>query len=109
MESENLENAENEASELINSAKKVITWKIKVEDDGEIASSDGILMESEYSSHDLVNLEKFKLKPVQETVYSFSALVGCFFLVLVIPLLIFFSARYRENKNEGIRVAIEEE
>jgi heme/copper-type cytochrome/quinol oxidase subunit 2 len=29
--------------------------------------------------------------------------------VLVIPLLIFFSARYRENKNEGLRAAIEEE
>ena len=109
LESENLENAQSEASELINSAKKTITWKIKVEDDGEIASSAGMLIESEYSSHELVNLEKFTLNPVQETVYSFSALVGCFFLVLVIPLLIFFSAKYRENKNEGLRAAIEEE
>jgi len=109
LESENLANAQSEASELINSARKTITWKIKVESDGEITSSTGMLVESEYSSHELVKLEQFQLKPIQETVYSFSALVGCFFLVLVIPLMIFFSARYRENMNEGIRESIEDE
>lgn len=109
LESENLQNAQSEANDLILSAKKTITWKIKIEDDGEIASSAGMLVESEYASHELLNLEKFQLNPVQETVYSFSALIGCFFLVLVIPLMIFFSARYRESKDEVLRVTIEEE
>ena len=107
LESENLQNAENETSSLIENAKKTITWKIKVEDGGSIANSDGMLIESSYTSHELVGLEKFKLDPVQETIYSFSALVGCFFLVLVIPLMIFFSARYRENINEGIRESVQ--
>ena len=88
---------------------KSCPWKIKIEDGGEIASSEGVLVESEFSSHELLELEKFKLNPVQETVYSFSALVGCFFLVLVIPLMIFFSARYRENMNEKLRATVEEE
>ena len=109
LESEDMLNAQDEADDLIQSAKKTITWKIKIEDGGEIASSEGILIVSEFSSHELLDLEKFKLDPVQETVYSFSALVGCFFLVLVIPLMIFFSARYRENKNEEIRASVEEE
>jgi len=109
LESENLQNAQSEASDLIQSAKRTITWKIIVEEDGEVASSAGMLVESEFTSHELVNLEKFSLNPVQETIYSFSALVGCFFLVLVIPLMIFFSARYRESKNEDLRAAIEEE
>ncbi len=109
LESENIENAQSEADDLVQSAKKTITWKIKVEDDGQIASSEGILIVSEYSSHELVDLEKFELNPVEETVYSFSALVGCFFLVLVIPLMIFFSARYRENRNEELRASVEEE
>ena len=107
LESENLENAQSEANSLIESAKKTITWKIKIESDGEIISSEGVLINSTFSSHELIGLEKFKLDPVQETVYSFSALVGCFFLVLVIPLMIFFSARYCENKNEGIRELVE--
>jgi len=109
LESDSIINAQNEAGELVHSAKKTITWKIKIEDGGEIASSEGVLVESEFSSHELLELEKFKLNPVQETVYSFSALVGCFFLVLVIPLMIFFSARYRENMNEKIRATVEEE
>ena len=109
LESEDFQNAQNEANDLIQNEKKVITWKIKVEDGGEIVSSAGMLVESEFASHELVNLEKFQLDPIQETVYSFSALVGCFFLVLVIPLMIFFSARYRENMNENLRVTVEEE
>ncbi len=109
LESENIENAQKEAEKLIQDSKATITWKIKVETDGEIASSAGMLLESEFSSHELVNLEKFQLNPVQETVYSFSALVGCFFLVLVIPLMIYFSARYRENINEGLRSSVDDE
>ena len=81
---------------------------VSVAVDGETTSSEGLLVESEYTTHELVSLEKFKLDPVQETVYSFSALVGCFFLVLMIPLMIYFSARYRENLNEGKRASLED-
>ena len=101
LESENIERAQEEADSLISSAQKTITWKVKVVSDGETSPSAGMLVESEFSSHELVSLSKFKINPVQETVYSFSALVGCFFLVLVIPLMIYFSARYRENLNES--------
>ena len=60
----------------------VITWKISIQENDEIISNEGILIESEFSSHELVDLKQFQLDPFQETVYSFSALVGCFFLVL---------------------------
>ncbi|MDG1540536.1 MAG: hypothetical protein P8Q46_03160 [Candidatus Thalassarchaeaceae archaeon] len=109
LESDDITNAQNEAENLVQSAKKTITWKIIIEDTGQTASSEGILVESVFTSHELLELEEFKLNPVQETVYSFSALVGCFFLVLVMPLMIFFSARYRENKNEELRTTVEEE
>ena len=107
LESENIERAQQEADSLISSAQKTITWKVKVVSDGETSPSAGMLVESEFSSHKLVSLSKFKINPVQETVYSFSALVGCFFLVLVIPLMIYFSARYRENLNERKRTSID--
>lgn len=109
LESENHDDAENESNGLIQNAKKVITWTIKVEKDGEVSPSAGVLVEGEYTTHELVGLEQFQLDPFQETVYSFSALVGCFFLVLVIPLMIYFSARYREKINEEIRSSVEEE
>lgn len=109
LESSDSESAENKSKALIDSAKKVITWKIIIEESGETSSSAGIIAVAEYSSHDLVDVKKFKLDPFQETVYSFSALIGCFFLVLVIPLMIYFSARYKENLNESKRNASEEE
>jgi len=109
LESENLAGAENESNEMIQNAKKTVTWKIKVETDGEIASIDGMLVEGQFTKHELVGIEQFQLDPFQETVYSFSALVGCFFLALVIPLMIYFSARYREKINEEIRTSVEEE
>jgi len=87
----------------------IITWKISIQENDEIISNEGILIESEFSSHELVELKQFQLDPFQETVYSFSALVGCFFLVLVIPLMIYFSARYREKRNETLRTSIEDE
>tara|TARA_B100001564_G_C20543425_1_gene625453 strand:+ start:151 stop:552 length:402 start_codon:yes stop_codon:yes gene_type:complete len=108
LESENIESAQEEADSLISSAQKTITWKVKVVNDGETTPSAGMLVESDFSSHELVSLSKFQIDPIQETVYSFSALVGCFFLVLVIPLMIYFSARYRENLNEGKRSSIDD-
>ena len=108
LESENIESAQEEADLLIATAEKTITWKIKVVTDGETSSSAGMLVESEFSSHELISLSKFTINPIQETVYSFSALVGCFFLVLVIPLMIYFSARYRENRNESKRASVDD-
>ena len=107
LESENIENAQEQADSLISGAKKTITWKIKVVNDDETISSAGMLVEAEFSSHELVSLSKFTINPIHETVYSFSALGGCFFLVLVIPLMIYFSARYRDSINEGKRALVD--
>ena len=107
LESSNHETAREESENLIRSAQKVVTWKISIEKDDEISSSAGILIEAEYTTHELVNTQQFQLDPFQETIYSFSALVGCFFLVLVIPLMIYFSARHREKVNEQKRASAE--
>ena len=67
LESDSIINAQNEAEELVQSANKTITWKIKIEDGGQIASSEGVVVESEFSSHELLELEKFKLNPVHSS------------------------------------------
>ncbi len=109
LESSSLDKANLSANEMIDEAKMTITWKITVQKDGEVVPSAGMLVEGEYSKHELIGLEQFQLDPIQETVYSFSALVGCFFMALVVPLMIYFAARYRENKDEEKRASVEEE
>ena len=109
LESENQENAETEARDLIQRESQTVTWKIKIESEGEIASSDGVDVSALAVTHEFVSIEHFELEPVQETIYSIAALVGCFFLVLVIPLMIYFSATYRERRDESLRSTIEEE
>ena len=107
--SENQENAETEARDLIQRESQTVTWKIKIESEGEIASSEGVDVSALAVTHEFVSIEHFQLEPVQETIYSIAALVGCFFLVLVIPLMIYFSATFRERRDESLRSTIEEE
>ena len=105
VESENIENAENYVKSVIRDENKTRTWKISILDDGEIISSEGVEINAEITSHDFVSIEQFRLNPIQETVYSFASLAGCFFLVLVIPMMIYYSSIYREKRNEAIRLS----
>ena len=109
LENENISEAENEAREKIDSQNKTITWKISVESEGQIISSDGIEISAVITTHEFVGIEQFRIDPVQETIYSFATLVGCFFLILVIPLMVYFSAIYRERRDEEIRISVSEE
>ena len=94
---------------MISDAKMTVTWKVSISQDGEVIPSAGLLLTGDYAKHELIGLEKFQIDPIQETVYSFSALVGCFFMALVVPLMIYFAARYRESRDEEKRSNIEEE
>jgi len=105
IESENIENAENFIKSVIRDENKTRTWTISILRDGEIISSEGIEINAEITTHDFVSIEQFKLNPIQETAYSFASLAGCFFLVLVIPLMIYYSSIYREKRNEEIRLS----
>jgi len=105
-ESTSPESAEEYAKKTVSNEVKVVTWRIHVFNGGTLASSEGIEVSAEYVEHEYLGIERFELDPVQETVYSFAALVGCFFLVLVIPLMIYYSAVYRERMNEKIRMKI---
>ena len=109
LENENISEAENEARERVASQNKTITWRISVESDGQTISSEGIEVSAVVTTHEFVGIEPFRIDPVQETIYSFAALVGCLFLMLVIPLMIYFSATYRERRDEGIRLSVSEE
>jgi len=109
LENENISKAETEAREKIDSQNKTITWRISIESEGQEIPSDGVEIHAVVTTHEFVSIEQFKIDPVQETIYSFASLVGCFFLVLVIPLMAYFSAVYKEKRDEGIRLSASEE
>ena len=55
------------------------------------------------TSHDLESVEVFKVDPVEEMLWSISALIGCFGLALIVPLIIFFAARAKEMREDRVR------
>jgi hypothetical protein len=56
------------------------------------------------TTHELVSVEEFTLDPIQESIYSFATLVGCFTLLLILPMIAYFSAVYKEKKDEEVRL-----
>ncbi len=46
-----------------------------------------------------------KVDPVEEMLWSISALIGCFSLALVVPLTIYFAARAKEMRENRVREA----
>jgi short subunit fatty acids transporter len=44
------------------------------------------------------------LDPIQESIYSLATLIGCFALLIILPLIAYFAASYKEKKDEKIRL-----
>jgi hypothetical protein len=60
------------------------------------------------TTHDLISVEEFKLDPIQESIYSLATLVGCFTLLLILPMIAYFSAVYKEKRDEEARLGTPE-
>ena len=105
LQADNLEEAYDTADDLISEEATVITWRMGVYDDEGIAlESDGIEMRVSMVNHELVVVNEFKIDPIEESVYSLATLIGCFSLMLVLPLIIYFSAVYKARKDESKRL-----
>ena len=104
LSADSLEEAEEEASELVSAHNGTRVWTITLESSDEIHPSEySPLVQS--TSHELELVEPFKINPVTEMLWSISALIGCFSIALVIPLTIYFAARAKERREESIRQA----
>jgi len=103
LQSDDLETAQESAQTLIANYDEAIVWTITVFDDDGIAESQGIDVSAVVVSHEIVSVAEFKLDPVQESVYSFATLVGCFSLLLALPLMVYYSAMYKAKRDERIR------
>tara|TARA_B110000003_G_scaffold175691_1_gene175188 strand:+ start:1909 stop:2721 length:813 start_codon:yes stop_codon:yes gene_type:complete len=97
------------AENIVDDSTRIITWKISIIDsNGEIISSLGIDVNSTVTTHDLISVEEFKLDPIQESIYSLATLVGCFTLLLILPMIAYFSAVYKEKRDEEARISTPE-
>ncbi len=105
IQADNLAEANKSVQEILDENTKTISWKISLKDsNGEIISSEGVLINSTITTHELILVEEFKLDPIQESIYSFATLVGCFTLLLILPMIAYFSAVYKEKRDEEVRL-----
>ena len=104
LQSENQTSAERAAGELIGDANKTVTWRVTVLQGGSVVDSAGVEAAMKIVTHDLISVEAFELDPIQESVYSFATLVGCFAFLLFLPLLVYFSAKRKQAIDEQKRM-----
>ncbi len=103
LQSEDAASAEADALSLIAGQRDTVIWRVSVLDADGIVSSQGINLTVEVVTHEIVSISEFKLDPIQESVYSFATLIGCFSLLLVLPLMVYYSAMYKAKRDERIR------
>ncbi len=104
LQSENQFSAELAAEELISGENMTVTWRIMILQDDTTIDSAGVEVSFNIVTHDLISVEAFQLDPIQESVYSFATLVGCFSLLLFLPLLVYFSAKRKHAIDEQKRM-----
>jgi len=108
LQSDDLKTAQESAQTLIANHNETIVWTITVFDDGDVAGSQGIGLSAAVVRHEIVSVSEFNLDPVQESVYSFATLVGCFSLLLALPMMVYYSAMYKAKRDEQIRSGVPE-
>ena len=104
LQSKDQSTAEQGANELIDKENISVTWRVSVIQGGSIVDSEGIDSTFTIVTHDIISVEAFALDPIQESVYSFATLVGCFAFLLFLPLLVYFSARRKQAIDEQMRI-----
>jgi len=104
IQSDDIVLAEEEARKIVENEKRTITWNLKLVNGEEIVSDENLNINVTIVKHEFVSVEEFKLNPVQESIYSLATLIGCFFLLLFVPLTIYFSALYKSKSDDKLRL-----
>ncbi len=102
LEATDLQDAENLAQNKVQSASKINTWTFQLTSDGEPynASKAPTVMIVE---HDLTQVNEFQLDPIVETLYGVASLIGCFTMMLVVPMIAYFSGVAKQKREDRLR------
>ena len=101
-----LEDAESKVIALIDEETVSTSWIISITKDGEQVSSEGISIEFTLTEHEFVEISEFEIDPVQETLYGIATLVGCFFLLIAVPMMVYFAGVAKARIDEENRLEV---
>ena len=96
--------AETDALNLLSDEKVTTTWLISIYVDDELVSPEGIELSFSLTEHQLVSISEFQIDPVQETLYGIATLVGCFFLLIAVPMMVYFAGIAKARLDEENRL-----
>ena len=102
LEAQDLSDAQQKAASKISTATNVNTWTLTLDRDGELVNF------TEFPSvtvvqHELISVEEFRLDPVVETLYGIASLIGCFTMMLAVPMIAYFSGVARQKREDRLR------
>ena len=105
IQAEDQEDAASDAKALISGQTVLTTWEVSlVNEEGEVISSEGIELSIVIVEHEYISVKEFELDPIQETLYSLATLIGCFGLLIFVPMVAYFAgvwkAKLEENERE---------
>ena len=102
IEADDYDGAFEKATERLSEAEGITTWSVEVRKSGEIVNLTDA-PEIHVVTHELVSVEEFKLDPITETLYGLASLIGCFTMMIVVPMIAYFSSVARQKKEDRIR------
>lgn len=102
IEADDYEGAYDRASDRVLEAEGITTWSIEVKKSGQTVNLSSA-PEIHIVTHELVSVEEFSLDPVTETLYGLASLIGCFTMMIVVPMIAYFSSVARQKKEDRLR------
>lgn len=93
----NLTTATSEAEQIIDTANNTVPWLIVITSNSAIDNST-VTLQQTVVTHQLNDVYQFHLNPFIESVWSLTALLSCFVMVLALPLGIYYASIKREQR-----------
>ena len=92
--------------QLIAQERVSTTWIVGIYVDDQLVSPEGILVNLSLTEHELISITEFEIDPVQETLYGVATLVGCFFLLIAVPMMVYFAGIAKARLDEENRLEV---
>ena len=96
--------AEADTLKLLSDEEVTTTWIVTITVDGEVVSPEGIDVALSLTEHEFYSISEFEIDPVQETLYGIATLVGCFSLLIAVPMMIYFAGVAKARIDEENRL-----
>ena len=102
IEATDIANANDEANRKIMDATNINTWTVSLHVDGQpLNNSEAPKLT--IVQHELMTVDEFRLDPVVETLYGIASLIGCFTMMLAVPMIAYFSGVARQKREDRLR------